>query len=83
MMPHLFRYQGLAVDDYSFVPELAEGLVEGLPWIWGILDFRSITVQRHEANFQRRADHLVTGLMVSLPIIGTAEVMHFPNSITI
>jgi hypothetical protein len=40
MIPHLLRYQGLAVDDYSFVPEL----VEGLPGIWGILNFRSIRV---------------------------------------
>jgi hypothetical protein len=48
MTPHLLRYQGLAVDDYSFVPELVEGLVEGLPWIWGILNFRSIRVQIYD-----------------------------------
>jgi hypothetical protein len=51
MIPHLLRYQGLAVDDYSFVPELVEGLVQGLPWIGGIQDFRSIRViERLQAN---------------------------------
>ena len=35
MIPHLLRYQGLAVDDYDFVL---------MPQIWGIFDFRSFRV---------------------------------------
>jgi hypothetical protein len=35
MIPHLLRYQGLAVDDYGFVLDALD---------WGILNFRSIRV---------------------------------------
>jgi len=43
MIPHLLRYQGLAVDDGG-LSRFISGASPLMPRIWGILDFRSFRV---------------------------------------
>ena len=45
MIPHLLRYQGLAVDDYSLTSAELSRCPPFLPRICGILNFRSFRVQ--------------------------------------